>query len=100
MINGNVRPGQKMTLLMGASINGVIDKVGADPAVIEQGIALRRSPVTDDGSSLVLCRDQEVQKFALRMFYLLTEGNVRCQIGNSRRLFSRGEGLHALADRF
>ena len=35
-----------MTLLMRASINGVIDEIRPDSAEIQQGIALRRSPVT------------------------------------------------------
>ena len=69
---------------MRASINGVIDEVSPDSTEIQQGIALRRSPVTDYRTSLVFGRDQEIQKLAFGLLYFLAKAKVSFQISNSR----------------
>src|SRR5687768_17021371 len=100
MMNWNVCPRQKMTLLMRASINGVIDEIGPDSAEVQQRIALCRSPVTHHRTSLVLCRDQEIQKFAFGLFYFLTEANITFQISNCRSALSGSEVFDAFFRRF
>src|SRR5688500_10985746 len=47
--NRNVRPGQVLPLLVRIAVYRVLDEVGANAAVIQQGVALSRGPVTNYG---------------------------------------------------
>jgi hypothetical protein len=55
------------------SIDGVFEEVLTDSAVIQERIALARSPVSDDDLAVALCGNQELQKPPFRFANLLLE---------------------------
>jgi hypothetical protein len=54
-------------------VDGVVEKIGANPAVIEQRIPFARRAVADDLLAVALGADQEVQQLPLRPLHLLAE---------------------------
>src|SRR5712664_3397766 len=71
-----MRTGQISALLVRASINSEVEKVGPNTAVVQQRIALCGSPVTDDALSFVLGVHQKFQQSPLRTLHLLIESSV------------------------
>ena len=69
----NVRSWQELALLVRAAVHGVVEEVGADAAVIEQGVPLARGAVTGDRLPFALGLDEEGQQLALRLLDLLLE---------------------------
>ena len=65
MFDGDARTGQEIALLVGAAVDGVIHKIGADAAIVEQGVALARVPVGGDGFPAAFGGDEKFQKIAL-----------------------------------
>ena len=58
MQDRDMRAREKMPLFVGAAVDRIVEKIGAHPQVIEQGVALRRGPVAGE-MFLVLFRLQE-----------------------------------------
>jgi hypothetical protein len=54
-------------------VDGVVEKIGANPAVIEQRIPFARRAVAADLLAVALGADQEVQQLPLRPLHLLAE---------------------------
>src|SRR6266853_1938221 len=59
-----------------AAAYGVIEEIGTDAAVVEQGVALARRTVARDVLSLALDADQAFKQFALGLFDLLAKGRI------------------------
>ena len=67
---------REAAVLVGIAVDGEVEEVGADAAVVEQRVALARRAVAADRLALVLGRDQERQELALRASHLLGERRV------------------------
>ena len=55
------------SVLVGVAIDGVVEEVGADAAVVEKRVSLARRPVADDLLAGPAKLDQEVEKRPLRL---------------------------------
>ena len=58
------------------AIDRVIQKIGADSAVIQQGISLSGRTIPCNELSFTFGCDKEFEQFALRLFDLFTEGGI------------------------
>ena len=67
MIDGNMSSGQEAPLLVGASIDGIVDEIGPDAAVIEERVSFGRRPVADDRLPLLSCGNQELENCSLSL---------------------------------
>src|SRR2546421_2807524 len=76
-INGDVRSRQELAVLMGIAVDGIVDEVGADGAIIQQGVALARRTVSGNFLSTALGLDKEFEQFALGFLYLIGKARVR-----------------------
>src|SRR6476646_6987159 len=88
--DGNARPRGELTLLIAASIDRVGKQVGANPAVVKQGVALPRGAVAGDRLARLFGLDKKLQDLALGRFDLLRESLVSMKIPDpplSLRLF-------------
>ena len=65
--DGNVRARQKLPLFVGVAIDNVVEKVCANPAVVEQRVGLAGSAIADDRLGAALRVDEEPEKLALRV---------------------------------
>src|SRR5208282_3038468 len=63
--NRNVSSREIFALLVGISVNRVVEKIGAYAAIVEQGIALARRAVAGDRFAAALRLDQKAQQLAL-----------------------------------
>src|SRR6266513_6186604 len=54
----NVGAGKKFSMLVGAAINGKIQKVGSDPAIVEERVPFSRSTIANYSPALVPRIDQ------------------------------------------
>ena len=72
-------PGQELALLVRIPVNRVVEKVGPNPAIIEQGVPLARSTVARDVLAFPPSGDQELQEPSLGLLDLLAEGRVRLE---------------------
>jgi len=62
----NVRPWEVHPLLVGAAVDGEVQQVGPDAAVVEQGVAFARCAVACDPLARLASLDQKAQKFAAK----------------------------------
>src|SRR5260370_2232191 len=76
-INGNVCPRQELAVLMGIAVDGIVDEVGADGAIIQQGVALARSTISGNLLSTALGLDKKFEQFALGFLHLVGKARVR-----------------------
>src|SRR5882724_1252559 len=72
----DVRTGQEPAVLVGIAIDGEVDEVGADTAVVEQGVALAGSAVAGDPLAAALGGYQELEDAALGLAHPLLERGV------------------------
>src|SRR5207249_10581344 len=79
---------QEFAVLVGVSVDRVIEKVAADTAVIEECIALAGRTITGDRFPFPLHPDQKIQNLALGLFYLFCERKVGFQPCEASFLFS------------
>ena len=66
----------EIALLVWAQVHRVVDKIGPDAAVVQQGHAFCGCAVGGNGFSFTLSANQKVQQLALRFFYPLGKGKV------------------------
>ena len=98
-MDGDVGPRGEAAVLVGVAVDRVVEEVGADAAVVQQGVALAGGAVAGDARPLALGRDQEVQQLALGLGDPLAEAGVglgRLQAGGQLPL---QQGPDPLADR-
>src|SRR5258708_2196626 len=69
----DVSAGQKHSLLVRTPVDGVIDEIRADTAIVQERIALRGRPVGCNGLPALLCLDQELQELSLGDTYFFRE---------------------------
>src|SRR3569623_1081235 len=72
----NVRARQELAVLVGITIDDVIDEVGANPAVIQERIAFAGSSVTGNAAAGAFGLDQELEQAAFRLFDLRGELSI------------------------
>ena len=66
-------PGQEPALLVRVAVDRVVEQVGADPAVVEQRVALARRAVAGDALALAPLGDQELEQAPLGLLDLRGE---------------------------
>src|SRR5580704_8467024 len=59
LIDGNVRAGQESAVFVGIAVDGVIEEIGANAAVIQERVAFSGGAVAGDGFSFAFCFDQK-----------------------------------------
>src|SRR5215216_1037532 len=67
-IDRDVRARQEFSLFVGIAIHCVVQKIGADAAVVQESVSLPRSPISRDGLSFALCFNEEIEQFSLGFF--------------------------------
>ena len=75
-VDRDVRARQEHALLVRAAVDGVLEQVLADAAVVEQRVALARGAVADDPLALGARRQEEVEQVALDREDLVGEAVV------------------------
>ncbi len=76
--NRNMRARQKLVVLVGVAVDRVVDEVGSDAAVVQQGIALARCAVS--GHRLVLSLRTAMRNSSSLRFVSFT-CSVECPVG-------------------
>ena len=82
----NVHARREAAVLVGVAVDGEVEEVGADAAIVEQRVALARRAVAADRLALVLGRDQERQQPALGASHLLVERRVGRDVAEAEAL--------------
>ena len=77
-------PGREEAVLVRVAVDRVVEQVGADPAVVEQRVALARGAVADDLLALAAEPDQELEQRPLRLLHVL--GEPRVALGRAQAL--------------
>ena len=85
-VNRDVGAGRELPLLVGVPIDGVVEEVRPDAAVVQKRVALAGSAVARDGLALSTDPNQELQKLSLGLLDLLSEGEVGLQPPEARPL--------------
>ena len=62
-----LRAGRKPSVLIRVAVDGVVEKVGPDAAVVQQRVAFAGRAVPDHGLAVVLAPDEELQQVPLRL---------------------------------
>src|SRR5579884_1685579 len=75
--DGDVRPRQELAVLVRVAVDGEVDEVGANAAVVEERVPLPRRPVAGDALPRALGGDEDVEQLALRLADALLEARVR-----------------------
>src|SRR4051794_3210972 len=83
-VDRKMRSRKKMPLLVRTAINGVVDQVVANAAVVEQGVALGGCTVGRCPESAVACVDQEFQQHPLNALYTFRVTEVAVQSVKAR----------------
>ena len=73
-------PGRIPAVLVRIPVDNKIEEIGADTAVIEQGIAFARSTISTHLCTIFLALNQEGQKLALGAMNLRTKPRVGSDI--------------------
>src|SRR6516162_1632503 len=74
--NRNMGAWQISAMFVWVAINGIVQKIGADTAIVEQRIALTWRPVAGKGFVAALRLDQEAQQFALSRANLFGKSGI------------------------
>src|SRR6516164_4476377 len=74
--NRNVGAWQIPAMFVRVAINGIVQKIEADTAIVEQRIALTWRPVAGKGFVATLRLDQEAQQFALSRTNPISESGI------------------------
>src|SRR5262245_30281953 len=74
--NRDPRTGREFALLKGIAVDRVVDEVGSDAAVVQQGVSLPWCAVANDRLACSFCHDQELQYLSLCLPNLLFETRI------------------------
>src|SRR4030095_13301104 len=85
--NWDMSSGQKVALLVGVSVNCVIDKVCPNAAVVEKRIALGRSPVAGYRLAFLLRLNEEFQQTTFRLLDFFRKRDVGVKPVNPKQCF-------------
>src|SRR5215472_16699488 len=72
-VDRDMRAREELPLLHRAPVNGVLQEIRADPAVIEERVSLARGAVARDGMAVARRREQKPQQIALDPQHLAGE---------------------------
>src|SRR5262249_10318334 len=86
--NRDVRTGEKLALLIRIAIDGIVNKIAAHAAIVQQRIAFSWSPIPYDRFSLPLGFNQEFEQLSFGLFNLLSKCGVSVKAFNARGFFS------------
>ena len=89
-------PGVNLPVLVRVPIDGVVEKIGADAAVVEQGISLTRGAIAHDLFPGAPELDQKLEQRALRLLHVRREPVVALCVVNSALLLAREHVRHRL----
>jgi hypothetical protein len=90
----NVRSRREASVFVRVAVDGVIEEVGADPTVVEQGVALAGCTVADDLLSLALEVDQELEQRPLRLDDIVGEAPIALRVEQALGSFAREQLRH------
>ena len=76
MFDRNPAPGQKAILLVRTPVDGIVQKICSNPAVIQKRVSLGRRTVSDNSFPFILETDQGLQQIAFHFLNLLAESRV------------------------
>src|SRR5712664_3618815 len=93
----NVGSGEKLPLLVRGLVDRELDQIAADPAIVEEGVALPRRAVTRDTLSLFSSADQCLEEAALGPVHLLLKESVPLDPAVTELLFPSAERDHPVA---
>src|SRR6476619_633928 len=85
------------TVLVGVAIDGEVEEVGTDSAVVEQRVALARRAVAADRLAFVFGCNEKRQEPALRASHLPIERRVGRKIAEAEALLALENLRNALA---
>ena len=78
-----MRPGRVLALLVRVPVDGVVEEVRPDAAVVEERVALAGCPVADDVLALAAKPDQQLEERALRLAHSVGEPLVGRRIAHA-----------------
>src|SRR6185369_8874059 len=84
----NMHPRRELAVLVRIAIDGEIEEVGSNPAIVEERIALAGSSISADSLAGLLDPDQERQEAALGLSYLVRKRSVGCDGAIAERLLA------------
>ena len=87
-----------MPLFVRAAVHRVIEKIGADATVVQQGVAFGRGAVADDGFPLAFGLNEKLQQAPLGLFDLLGEALLGFQPVKSLAELAFAQLRHAAGD--
>src|SRR3569623_253913 len=76
MANRDLGAGEILPLIVRASVDGEVEEIRANPAVVQQGVSFARRSVADDAFAGPLRFDLELEQIALWLLDLHREGTV------------------------
>ena len=77
--NRNVRSRQEPPVLIWIAVDGVIQKIRAYGAIIQERVAFAGRAIAGDLLAAALCLNEKIQQFALGLFHLLSKALVSIQ---------------------
>src|SRR5436309_2988923 len=98
-MNRYVRPRREEAVFVRVAIDGVVEEIGPDAAVVEECVALSRSSVADDLLPLATKIDEELEQGALRLLDVLREAPVARRRAQARLVFTFEQLAHCVARR-
>ncbi len=91
-VDRDVRPRRVLALLVRVPVDGVVEEVRPDAAVVEQRVPLPRRAVADDLLALAPEVDEQLEERALRLAHAFGEASVRLRVAHPLRVLA-GEQL-------
>src|SRR4051812_43629804 len=65
----NVSAGKELALFVWIAVDGVIEEIGADAAIVEQSVSFSGSAIAGDAFALAFGIDKEVEQAAFGLFH-------------------------------
>ncbi len=96
---GILRAGRIGSLLVRVPVDSVVEKVRANPAIVEQSVALSGCAVPHDGLARVFRVDEEGEQLAFRLLYAGPEVRVGRHLSVTRLELAALQRVGALMDR-
>src|SRR5215471_14975926 len=94
-----MRAREKMPLFMRTAVYRINQKIGPHPQVIEQSVALGRSPVAGEVFLLLFRPEEKCQTPAFGRFDFLSKGQIRLHTLQPCRLFTSQETGYSRVNR-
>ena len=79
----DVHARREAAVLVGIAVDGELEEVGTDAAIVQERVALARRAIAADGLAVALRLDQERQELALGALDLLGKGGIGLEIAET-----------------